>query len=213
MRVYLKGNQPDPTAAIDLPPALASGHTPGADADFAPTGSPAPLEPDWQAVEEPAASLAPFPTAEARAVAPAPRHIVPAPHSAVSEAADETTDPEPELTPEPTATEPATESIEQSELAGEIARIFIDDGDLPGAAMSKACRLIASHGVELCEQQLAYFPARVARAQASPNGLRNASGLFIKSVTQDWAPPVARKPAPKVKTWYTPEEYEYLIIH
>jgi hypothetical protein len=35
MRVYLKGNQPDPTAAIDLPPALASNHTPGASSSTA----------------------------------------------------------------------------------------------------------------------------------------------------------------------------------
>jgi hypothetical protein len=107
---------------------------------------------------------------------------------------------------------PAPESLDEAELAGEIAQIFIGDGDPPAVAQSKAQQLIAQHGYECCEAQLDYFPARCQKAQSSARGLRNPSGLFIRSVSGNWAPPQSQ-PAARQKTWYTPEEYELYIVH
>jgi hypothetical protein len=56
------------------------------------------------------------------------------------------------------------------------------------------------------------FYYRCELARASEDGLRNPSGLFIRSVQHDWtAPPQPEKTSSK--TWYTPEEFDNLIEH
>jgi hypothetical protein len=189
MRVYLKGNRTDPAVSIDIPPTLASCAIPAPAPEPIPTPALAPISPRPEPVRSvPQDTLS----------APAPTQVQTDAAQSAAAASDPST---------------AVESAEVTELAGEIAQIFIGDGDLPGAAMSKARRLIARHGFERCEQQLLYFPLRVERAEASPAGLRNPSGLYIRSVSENWDPPLARKPAKPVKTWYSEEEYELLIIH
>jgi hypothetical protein len=222
MCVYLQGNPTDPAAAIEIPPALASGAMPAPAPTLERPATPAPAPT--------AAPVSPRPQPTRPAVAAAqntPIHAQAQPAAILAEAGPSAPlhpqAPAVTMPPAAVSTDPATaptdpaaavESADMTELAGEIAQIFIGDGDLPGAAMKKARNLITHHGTELCEEQLDYFPTRVERAQASPGGLRNASGLFIRSVTEDWAPPAERQSTAKpVKTWFTQEEYELYMVH
>ncbi len=93
-----------------------------------------------------------------------------------------------------------------------IAAIFINDGAEPEVACDKAASLIEKHGEECCERQLGHFPRRCELARASEEGLRNPSGLFIRSVQDDWAAPSPTQKNPP-RTWYTDEEYENFIQH
>jgi hypothetical protein len=68
------------------------------------------------------------------------------------------------------------------------------------------------HGMTCCARQLSYFPRRCELAQASADGLRNPSGLFIRSVQGDWTAP-AQTQKKSSRTWYTQEEFDELIEH
>jgi hypothetical protein len=99
-----------------------------------------------------------------------------------------------------------------SKLIKAIAAIFVEAGDSPDLGRAKAVKLIRQHGVDCCERQLSYFPRRCELARASEEGLRNPSGLFIRSVQDDWtAPPQTDKKSSS--TWYTQEEFDDLIEH
>lgn len=93
-----------------------------------------------------------------------------------------------------------------------IAGIFIEDGDSPEVAEPKAASLIERYGERRCQQQLSCFGRRCELARASEEGLRNPSGLFIRSVRQDWPPPPATNQKSS-KTWYTTDEFDELIEH
>jgi hypothetical protein len=98
----------------------------------------------------------------------------------------------------------------KTDLIEGIAGIFIADGDTPEVAEPKAVNLIEKYGQEQCQRQFDVFARRCELAQASEEGLRNPSGLFIRSVQQDWPPPPDTRKKPP-KTWYTDEEYELLL--
>lgn len=99
-----------------------------------------------------------------------------------------------------------------SELVQGIAGIFMADGDSSAVAEPKAANLIEKYGVQRCQQQLQCFARRCELARASEEGLRNPSGLFIRSVQQDWPPPPAANQKSS-RTWYTPDEFNRLIEH
>lgn len=99
-----------------------------------------------------------------------------------------------------------------SKLIKAIVAIFVEAGDHPDVGRAKAVKLIKQYGVDCCERQLSYFPRRCELARASEEGLRNPSGLFIRSVQDDWtAPPQTDKKSSS--TWYTQEEFDDLIEH
>ena len=80
------------------------------------------------------------------------------------------------------------------------------------ADRAKAADLIDRFGIKRCERQLSFFPRRCELARASEEGLRNPSGLFIRSVQRNWQPPTqTQKNSPK--TWYSKEEFNRLIQH
>lgn len=92
--------------------------------------------------------------------------------------------------------------------SAQIAGIFIADGDPPAVAQLKATRLIEQYGLERCLAQLRFFPRRCELARASEKGLLNPSGLFIRSVKENYSPPPQRR-----RRWYTQEEYERYFQH
>jgi hypothetical protein len=100
----------------------------------------------------------------------------------------------------------------KSDLIEGIAGIFVADGDTSEMAEPKAASLIEKYGDERCQRQWSVFARRCELAQASEEGLRNPSGLFIRSVQQDWPPPPpTNQKSPK--TWYTADEFDELIEH
>ena len=106
--------------------------------------------------------------------------------------------------------EVTAKNCSKTDLIEGIAGIFIADGDTSEMAEPKAAGLIEKYGQERCQRQLDVFARRCELAQASEEGLRNPSGLFIRSVQQDWPPPPDTRKKPP-KTWYTDEEYELLL--
>lgn len=99
-----------------------------------------------------------------------------------------------------------------SDLIQAMANIFIEDGAASDVAQSKAGDLIEKYGVERCQRQLSYFQRRCELARASKEGLRNPSGLFIRSVQRNWQPPTQTQKK-SAKTWYSEEEFNKLIQH
>lgn len=99
-----------------------------------------------------------------------------------------------------------------SDLIQAMANIFIEDGAAPDVAQSKAGDLIEKYGLKRCQRQLSYFPRRCELARASAEGLRNPSGLFIRSVQHNWQPPPQTRKNSS-KTWYSEEEFNRLIQH
>jgi hypothetical protein len=98
------------------------------------------------------------------------------------------------------------------EVMQAIADIFVEDGDLPEIAQPKAANLIEKYGLERCQRQLSHFPRRCELTRASEEGLRNPSGLFIRSVQRNWARPAQPQKKPP-KCWYTEGEFENFIQH
>jgi hypothetical protein len=99
-----------------------------------------------------------------------------------------------------------------SELVETIAAIFSNDGDPPDVAREKAAGLIDKYGIERCRRQVSYFPRRCELARASEDGLRNPSGLFIRSVQSDWTAPTSTQKQ-GTAAWYTQQEFDDLIEH
>jgi hypothetical protein len=78
--------------------------------------------------------------------------------------------------------EVTAKNCSKTDLIEGIAGIFVADGDTAEVATPKAVNLIEKYGQEQCQRQLDVFARRCELAQASEEGLRNPSGLFIRSV-------------------------------
>jgi hypothetical protein len=89
--------------------------------------------------------------------------------------------------------------------------IFTRDGATPDQASKSARALIDRFGIDQCRRQLAHFPRRCELARASENGLRNASGLLVRSIKGDWSAPPQPEKQPGERTWYTDEESKLIL--
>jgi DNA-binding GntR family transcriptional regulator len=90
------------------------------------------------------------------------------------------------------------------------AEIFRGDGASAGQAKKSATNLVEEFGAAQVAAQLEYFPRRCEIAKKSKRGLDNASGLFVRSVKENYPPPAKE---PEHSTWYSQVEYEQLIDH
>jgi hypothetical protein len=97
-------------------------------------------------------------------------------------------------------------------LLSDLAAVLVACGGDEDKSCALAGQLLAAHGSEVCDRQLAVFERRRQIALASRRGLQNPAGLLVDSIRGDWDPPpdeVQRED----RRWFTDEEAEQFFVH